>query len=114
MARNTSVPNWHGPRKSSPRYSFSSGTEIFTIRKPANIRLTGFSLTLKVASALSTPSLSGPFIPPLGVATSSEVDLVRYLPGGIPAVRQMVDKFHNRGVKVFFPILAWDTGTRNE
>jgi iron(II)-dependent oxidoreductase len=26
----------------------------------------------------------------------------------------MVQKFHSRGVKVFFPIIAWDTGTREE
>ncbi len=36
------------------------------------------------------------------------------LPGGVPALREMVQKFHQRGVRVFFPIIAWDTGTREE
>jgi iron(II)-dependent oxidoreductase len=55
-----------------------------------------------------------PVYPNLGVDDRNQFDLLRDLPGGIPAVRQMVDKFHSRGVKVFFPILAWDTGTRDE
>ena len=55
-----------------------------------------------------------PVYPNLGVDDCNQFDLLRDLPGGVPAVRQMVDKFHSRGVKVFFPILAWDTGTRDE
>ena len=55
-----------------------------------------------------------PVYPNLGVDDRNQFDLLRDLPGGIPALRQMVDKFHSRGVKVFFPILAWDTGTRDE
>jgi iron(II)-dependent oxidoreductase len=52
--------------------------------------------------------------PNLGVDDRNQFDLLRDLPGGIPAVRQMVDKFHSRGVKVFFPFIGWDTGTRDE
>ncbi len=52
--------------------------------------------------------------PNLGVDGRNQFDLLRDLPGGIPALREMVKKFHNRGVKVFFPIIAWDTGTREE
>ena len=52
--------------------------------------------------------------PNLGVDDRNQFDLLRDLPGGIPALREMVQKFHSRGVKVFFPIIAWDTGTREE
>jgi len=52
--------------------------------------------------------------PNLGVDDRNQFDLLRDLPGGVPGIRQMVEKFHARGVKVFFPLLAWDTGTRDE
>jgi len=52
--------------------------------------------------------------PNLGVDDRNQFDLLRDLPGGLPALRQMVQQFHSRGVRVFFPILAWDTGTRDE
>jgi gamma-glutamyl hercynylcysteine S-oxide synthase len=55
-----------------------------------------------------------PVYPNLGVDNRNQFDLLRDLPGGIAGLRQMVEKFHSRGVKVFFPILAWDSGTRDE
>jgi len=50
--------------------------------------------------------------PNLGVDDRNQFDLLQDLPGGLPGLRQLVDQFHERGVKVFFPFLAWDTGTR--
>jgi formylglycine-generating enzyme required for sulfatase activity len=55
-----------------------------------------------------------PVYPNLGVDDRNQFDLLRDLPGGIPALRQVVEQFHGRGVHVMFPILAWDTGTREE
>jgi iron(II)-dependent oxidoreductase len=52
--------------------------------------------------------------PNLGVDDRNQFDLLRDLPGGVVGLRQMVEKFHRRGVKVFFPIIAWDSGTREE
>ncbi|HEX3353457.1 MAG TPA: formylglycine-generating enzyme family protein [Terriglobales bacterium] len=52
--------------------------------------------------------------PNLGVDDRNQFDLLRDLPGGVPALREMVEKFHRHGVRVFFPIIAWDTGTRDE
>ena len=52
--------------------------------------------------------------PDLGVDDRNQFDLLRDLPGGIPGLRQMVQTFHRRGVKIFFPDIAWDTGTRDE
>jgi iron(II)-dependent oxidoreductase len=55
-----------------------------------------------------------PVYPNLGVDDRNQFDLLRDLPGAIDGLRRMVDEFHARHVKVFFPILAWDTGTRDE
>jgi len=52
--------------------------------------------------------------PNLGIDDRNQFDMLRDLPGGIPGVRGMVEQFHRRGVKVFFPLLAWDAGTRDE
>jgi iron(II)-dependent oxidoreductase len=50
----------------------------------------------------------------IGIDDRNQYDLIRSMPGGIPAVRQMVADFHRRGVKVFFPVMVWDQGTRDE
>jgi formylglycine-generating enzyme required for sulfatase activity len=55
-----------------------------------------------------------PLYPNIGVDDRNQFDLVRDMPGGISGVRNMVDEFHRHGVKVLFPTLAWDTGTRDE
>jgi iron(II)-dependent oxidoreductase len=52
--------------------------------------------------------------PNLGVDDRNQFDLLRDLPGGIAGLRKMIRQFHSRGVRVFFPILAWDGGTREE
>ncbi|MGA7027959.1 MAG: SUMF1/EgtB/PvdO family nonheme iron enzyme [Candidatus Acidiferrales bacterium] len=55
-----------------------------------------------------------PLYPNIGVDDRNQFDLIRDMPGGIPGVRRMVDQFHQRGVRVLFPTLAWDSGTRDE
>jgi iron(II)-dependent oxidoreductase len=52
--------------------------------------------------------------PNLGIDDRNQFDMLRDLPGGTAGVRGMVEQFHSRGVKVFFPLLMWDAGTRNE
>ena len=54
-----------------------------------------------------------PVYPNIGIDNRNQWDLARDLPGGIPALRQMVEDFHRRGVRVFFPSMPWDTGTRD-
>jgi hypothetical protein len=54
-----------------------------------------------------------PVYPNIGIDNRNQWDLARDLPGGIPALRQMVDDFHRRHVRVFFPTMPWDTGTRD-
>ena len=55
-----------------------------------------------------------PLYPNLGVDDRNQFDMLRDMPGGIPEIRRMIEQFHRRGVKVFFPTLAWDVGTRDE
>ena len=49
--------------------------------------------------------------PNIGVDNRSQRDLLHDLPGGLAGVRQMVEDFHKRGVRVLFPVMPWDTGT---
>lgn len=50
----------------------------------------------------------------IGIDDRNQYDLLRSMPGGLAAVKQMVSDFHRRGVKVFFPVMVWDQGTRDE
>ena len=55
-----------------------------------------------------------PVYPNIGIDNRNQHDLLRDLPGGIEGVRAMIGDFHRRGVRVFFPVMPWDTGTRRE
>lgn len=52
--------------------------------------------------------------PNMGIDDRNQYDLFRDLPGGLEAVREVVREFHQRGVRVFFPVMVWDRGTRDE
>jgi gamma-glutamyl hercynylcysteine S-oxide synthase len=51
--------------------------------------------------------------PNMGIDDRNQLDMVRSMPGGIPGVKQMVADFHRHGVRVFFPMMMWDQGTRD-
>ena len=55
-----------------------------------------------------------PVYPNLGIDDRNMFDFYRDLPGGVAGVRRMVDDFHQSRVKVFFPMMSWDVGTRPE
>ncbi|HZT29595.1 MAG TPA: SUMF1/EgtB/PvdO family nonheme iron enzyme [Bryobacteraceae bacterium] len=52
--------------------------------------------------------------PNIGIDNRNQNDLLRDMPGGIAGLRQMIADFHRRGVRVLFPIMLWDQGTREE
>jgi hypothetical protein len=51
--------------------------------------------------------------PNMGMDDRNQHDMVRSMPGGIAGVQQMVADFHRRGVRVLFPMMMWDQGTRD-
>jgi iron(II)-dependent oxidoreductase len=51
--------------------------------------------------------------PNIGIDDRNQYDLIADLPGGIAGVRAMVEQFHARGVRVLFPVMLWDQGTRD-
>ena len=54
-----------------------------------------------------------PVYPNIGIDNRNQYDMVHAMPGGVAGVKQMVADFHRRGVKVLFPFMAWDQGTRD-
>ncbi|MFZ0589760.1 MAG: SUMF1/EgtB/PvdO family nonheme iron enzyme [Bryobacteraceae bacterium] len=54
-----------------------------------------------------------PTYPNMGIDNRNQQDMIRCMPGGISGVKQMVADFHRRGVRVLFPMMMWDQGTRN-
>jgi iron(II)-dependent oxidoreductase len=54
-----------------------------------------------------------PTYPNMGIDNRNQHDMIRSMPGGIPGVKQMITDFHRRGVRVLFPMMMWDQGTRD-
>jgi gamma-glutamyl hercynylcysteine S-oxide synthase len=55
-----------------------------------------------------------PVYPNIGIDNRNQFDMLRDMPGGIPALKRMVEDFQKRGVRVLFPTMPWDMGTRLE
>lgn len=51
--------------------------------------------------------------PNMGVDDRNQLEMVKSMPGGIDGIRKMVADFHRRGVRVLFPMMMWDQGTRD-
>jgi hypothetical protein len=49
----------------------------------------------------------------MGIDDRNQHDMIRTMPGGLEGVRKMVGDFHRRGVRVLFPMMMWDQGTRD-
>src|SRR5689334_1899964 len=54
-----------------------------------------------------------PTYPNMGIDNRNQHDMIRFMPGGIPTVKQMIADFHRRGVRVLFPMMMWDQRTRD-
>jgi formylglycine-generating enzyme required for sulfatase activity len=53
-----------------------------------------------------------PTYPNMGIDNRNQHDMIRCMPGGVAGVREMITEFHKRGVRVLFPMMMWDQGTR--
>ena len=54
-----------------------------------------------------------PDYPNLGIDDRNQLDMIAAMPGGLEGVRQMIAEFHQRGVRVLFPMMMWDQGTHD-
>jgi formylglycine-generating enzyme required for sulfatase activity len=52
--------------------------------------------------------------PNIGVDDQNQFQMLRSLPGGLPALRTLVARAHQRGVKVSFAFNPWDRNTHQE
>jgi len=55
-----------------------------------------------------------PVYPNIGIDNRNQFDLLRDMPGGVAGLREMIGEFHRLGVRVLFPTMPWDMGTRPE
>jgi formylglycine-generating enzyme required for sulfatase activity len=51
--------------------------------------------------------------PNIGIDNRNQYDLLHDMPAGVEGLRQMITDFHRRGVRVLFPVMLWDQGTRD-
>ena len=86
------------------RFFYNSVTGKYTVSRYLN--------NLKKQYGGIDAVLIWPTYPNMGIDNRNQYDMVHDMPGGIKAVRQMVADFHRHGVRVFFPIMIWDNGTR--
>ena len=52
--------------------------------------------------------------PRLGIDGRNQIDFYRDMPGGLPGLRALTARAHERGVRVFVTYNPWDVGTRRE
>ncbi len=55
-----------------------------------------------------------PTYPNLGIDDRNQYDFFHDLPGGVKGLTEMVSDFHRHGIRVLFPIMLWDQGTREQ
>jgi len=87
------------------RYLYDPATGSYTVER--------FLDDLKQRYGGIDSVLLWPVYPNIGIDDRNQWDMLRDLPGGVAGVQQMIKDFHARGVKVFFPTMPWDTGTRD-
>ena len=53
-----------------------------------------------------------PTYPNLGIDNRNQLDMLSSMPGGLDGIREAVTDFHRHRVRVLFPMMMWDQGTR--
>jgi len=54
-----------------------------------------------------------PTYPNMGIDNRNQHDMILSMPGGVAGVKQMVADFHRHQIRVLFPMMMWDQGTRD-
>jgi formylglycine-generating enzyme required for sulfatase activity len=54
-----------------------------------------------------------PTYPNMGIDNRNQHDMILSMPGGVAGVKQMVADFHRHHIRVLFPMMMWDQGTRD-
>lgn len=52
--------------------------------------------------------------PNIGIDDRNQTQLASDMPGGLAGLKQAVQQFQRRGVRVFLPTMPWDNGTRDQ
>jgi hypothetical protein len=81
-------------------------------RLPGSTRLIAISRSANQVRR-SDSVLIWPTYPNMGIDYRNQLDMVGSMPGGIAGVKQMVEDFHHRGVRVLSPMMMWGQGTRD-
>lgn len=87
------------------RYFYDPATGKYTVKRYLN--------DLRKQYGGIDAVLIWPTYPNIGIDNRNQVDMVGSMPGGPEAVKAMVADFKKEGVRVFFPIMIWDRGTRS-
>lgn len=88
------------------RYFYDSQTQQYTVDRYLNDLNTRYGGIDSVLIWHTYPNL--------GIDDRNQYDFFRDLPGGIDGVRNMVADFHKHNIRVLFPVMVWDQGTRPE
>jgi iron(II)-dependent oxidoreductase len=86
------------------RYFYNPVTRKYTVTK--------YLTDLKKRYGGIDAVLIWPTYPNIGIDNRNQFDLTDDMPGSKVAVKQMIKDFKAHGVRVLFPIMIWDKGTR--
>ena len=85
---------------------------MFTTRWPASYTVDRYLDDLEKRYGGIDSVLIWPTYPNMGIDDRNQHDMIRCNAGRSRGVKQMVADFHRRGVRVLFPMMMWDQGTR--
>ena len=111
---NTSAPSSSGRRAASSSRRRWSRSAISTIPCAGKYTVDRYLDDLEKRYGGIDACCSGRSIRTSASTTATSTTCCATCPAASPDVRQMIADFHRRGVRVLFPVMPWDTGTRDE